>query len=80
MRRRLLLLVPITLSAILLIRQFEDLGALFRDIGNPQNDSSAGSQKMNSGVIELSLGQSGADVVKQSKIAIKRGQTAGLVF
>jgi hypothetical protein len=80
MRRSLLLLTLIAFAAILLMGQFDSLKAHFSNIIDPPTANSTGSPKVNSGVIELSLGQSGADVIKKSKAAIKRSQTAGLVF
>lgn len=37
-------------------------------------------QTMNSGILEVSLGEQGAEVIKHSQVPIKRGEVAGLAF
>jgi hypothetical protein len=76
----LLCALVVAAAAAILMWRFDDVKAQLATSAPLQTAHFKGSSKMNSGVIELSLGQSGADVMKQAKAPIKRGQTAGLVF
>lgn len=78
--RRSLLALGLVVCAGLVYLLYVTFGTGAPSASASTSSSKERNQKMKSGLISLSLGESGAVVVKRSQAPIKRGQVAGLAF